>query len=704
MEETDSKEDPMRSSPHPFDALERVQAAMGPLDSTNSLLSAVLDEVLELFDCDRAWLGYPCSLESESFSIQMERTRPDWPGAEKKGQALPVDDFIRRFFEQCLETTEPVGTLVSPTAIEPGEKLLLEFGVKSMLAMAIRPTGDQPWVLGIHDCKAAKEYEQDIPLFRAIGRRLQDSLTAFFAIRALKQSEERFRILVDQAPEAIVIYDVDEDRFIEANQNAAKLFGLTRRDLGKAGGPARFSPELQPSGERSAVAAAGYIESALAGAVPSFVWMHQDAAGNQVPCEVRLVRLPHPRRRLIRGSMVDITERRRAEADRAELEARLAQSQKMEAIGQLSGGVAHDFNNLLTVILGNLELLDESQDDPAIVKSCVADIRNAAERARSLTHRLLAFSRRQPLNPTAVDLVGLLRGMDSLLRRTLREDIDIDLVLGGGLWRCEVDETQLQSAILNLVINARDAMPDGGRLTIEANNSRLDVEYADRHEEVKPGQYVCLAVSDNGTGVPAEELDRIFTPFFTTKAVGMGSGLGLSMVYGFVKQSGGHMKVYSEVGVGTTMKLYLPRATVETSTKSRSHSPTEVRMGRGECVLVVEDADDVRTLTRTILLQLGYTVLEASDGPTALEVLAEHPEVVLLFTDVVLPGGLNGAQLARAARERRPELLVLYMSGYTENAIIHHGRLDPDVRLVEKPFTKRTLALRIQESLASRNE
>jgi CheY-like chemotaxis protein len=323
----------------------------------------------------------------------------------------------------------------------------------------------------------------------------------------------------------------------------------------------------------------------------------------------------------------------------------------------------------------------------------------AAQRGAELTRRLLAFSRRQALQPVEVDLNKLVLDVEKLLRRTLGEHIEIETVLHAGLWRTNADAGQLEAALLNLAINARDAMPEGGKLTIDTANARLDDHYAAAHSEVTPGQYVVLTVTDTGTGMPDEIRERAFEPFFTTKEVGQGSGLGLSMVYGFVKQSGGHVKIYSELGQGTAVKIYLPR-TVPAPSRAPSTRPVQEHIPAGsESILVVEDDPLVRAYMTDQLRNLGYAVHEAENGAQGLEVLAQLERVDLLLTDIVMPGGMNGRQLAERAQALRPGLRVLYTSGYSENAIIHHGRLDRGVHLLNKPFRKIELARKVRAVL-----
>jgi len=414
----------------------------------------------------------------------------------------------------------------------------------------------------------------------------------------------------------------------------------------------------------------------------------------------------------------DVTERHRAElalreltetleqrvaaevTERIKAEEALRHAQKMEAVGQLTGGIAHDFNNMLAVVLNSLELLARKflADDPRATRY-VDVARNGARRAAQLTQRLLAFSRQQPLKPQTVDANKLVAGMSDLLRHSLGGVLRLETVLAGGLWRTRVDPAQLENALLNLAVNARDAMPDGGHLTIETANAHLDERYVAEHLGLAAGQYVLIAVTDTGEGMPPEVVAKAFDPFFTTKEVGRGTGLGLSQVYGFVKQSGGHVRIYSEVGQGSTVKLYLPRLVGPGADPADADEPAALPTGeRREVVLVVEDEPDVRQLAEDALVELGYGVLTADGAASALAHLDAHPEIALLFTDVVMPG-TNGRKLADEARRRRPQLKVLFTTGYTRNAIVHGGLLDPGVHLIGKPYSLDELAARVRAVL-----
>jgi PAS domain S-box-containing protein len=380
------------------------------------------------------------------------------------------------------------------------------------------------------------------------------------------------------------------------------------------------------------------------------------------------------------------------------LEEQIQRSQRLEVVGQLTGGVAHDFNNLLTVILGNAELLGEKLGPDTPLGTLAGMISQAAQRGARLTSALLAFARRQALDPVAVDVNELLQGMHEMLRRTLGGNIQIVFRLAPRLPPALVDQAQLESAVLNLCLNARDAMEDGGQLTIETELRELDESYVDVRLGINPGSYVQVAVSDSGCGIPAEHLPRLFEPFFTTKEQGKGTGLGLPMVYGFARQSGGQVNVYSEVGEGTTVRLYLPMAEEDVA-GPRSEPATEAYQRGSERILLVEDDAMVRSYAEDLLAGLGYAVTSAANGPEALAILQQRADFDLLFTDIVMPGGMNGRQLAEQAVRLHPALKVLYTSGYTENAIIHRGRLDPGVDLVSKPYRRRELAARIRAVL-----
>jgi PAS domain S-box-containing protein len=376
----------------------------------------------------------------------------------------------------------------------------------------------------------------------------------------------------------------------------------------------------------------------------------------------------------------------------------LRQSQKMEAVGQLTGGIAHDFNNLLAGIAGSLELIQKRIGEQGMVgfDRHLGIAQTSTQRAAALTQRLLAFSRRQTLDPKPVDVNRLISGVEDLLRRSVDPNIEITVVGAIGLWLTKIDGSQLENALLNLVINARDAMPDGGRITIETANKWID-ERSAKDRELTPGQYISLCVTDTGTGMPPDVIERAFDPFYTTKPLGQGTGLGLSMIHGFVRQSGGQVRIYSEVGQGTTMCLYLPRFVGDLDDESVEEAEGALEPSHGETVLVIDDEEPIRMLISDVLEEAGYRVLEAHDGPSGLKLLQSETRIDLLITDVGLPGGFNGRQVADAARQTRPDLKVLFVTGYAENAVVGNGHLDPGMQVITKPFQMTALALRVRE-------
>jgi PAS domain S-box-containing protein len=503
-------------------------------------------------------------------------------------------------------------------------------------------------------------------------------------------SEERFRLLANSATDYAMYVLDPAGNVIEWNDGAQRIKGYTADEIIGQHFSVFYTEEDQAAGIPQAA-----LEKALDQGFYHAEGFRKRKDGRRFLASVEIDPLRDAAGQLIGFAKItrDISESRQQQEA-------LAQYAKMDALGQLTGGIAHDFNNLIHVIKNALEAVQrkvQNQDGGLRTYFDMA-LRNA-DRAAGLTHRLLAFSRRQVLMPKPIQPNALLSDMQSLLRQTLGEHIAVEAVLGAGAWWIFADANQLETAILNLALNARDAMPEGGKLTLEISNAFLDERYASQHSEVKAGQYVMISVSDTGVGMERAVVEKAFEPFFTTKEVGGGTGLGLSQVFGFMKQSGGHAKIYSELGHGTTVKLYLPRLVEEPVQERRRQVVEPARAIDGKTILVVEDDTDVRRFTEEALASLGYRVLSAGDGPTALKVLAENPSVDLLFTDVGLPGGMNGRKLADEAKIERPELKVLFTTAYTRNAIIHHGRLDSGVDLISKPYEQSALAAKLREML-----
>ncbi len=563
----------------------------------------------------------------------------------------------------------------------------LELGKEEILIVTLRDITDEKEVDAeprprAKDRTQSKEALEDSR--RAALSVMQDAeIQRQRAEEVLRKSESLFKSLTDHAPNAVFLKDGD-GRFIAVNKRFEEWYGVSPEEaLGKTSHD--IFPEAYASNyvsmdretlsqsrlierEVSVPFADGTIRQVITLKFPVF-----DDAGNSVG---------------VATITTDITEQRRHE----EL---LRQSQKMDAVGQLTGGVAHDFNNLLAIIQGNISLLDAELDDDSEFKELTAPILRATRRGASLTNRLLAFSRKQTLDVRSVDAGNLVEEASEMLRRSLGEDISIELVIAPDLWHCTVDAGQLEQAIVNLANNARDAMLKGDRLTFEVSNTAISELQAAQETDLAPGDYVLIAVTDTGSGMPAAVREQIFDPFFTTKSVGKGTGLGLSMVYGFVKQSEGHITVYSAEDKGTTIKLYLPRSHAAAD-ETEAPKAVSVTPPHGETILVVEDDTDLRTLAVVILTDLGYRVLEAGSGPAALRLLEQETHVDLLLTDVVLPDGMDGKEVADAVRARIPTAKVHFMSGYATGAMASGGRLIQGEHLLQKPFDPKDLARQVK--------
>jgi PAS domain S-box-containing protein len=520
--------------------------------------------------------------------------------------------------------------------------------------------------------------------------------------RELRESSRQFQLLVGAITD-YAIYMLDpEGRVTTWNAGAERIKGYSASEI-----IGQHFSRFYTEADQSAAEPARMLRQAEAeGKVAAEGWrVRKD--GSHFAASVVIEAIRDDTGRLIGFAKItrDITAQREAQEMLERAREQLLQAGKMEAIGQLTGGVAHDFNNLLTIIIGNLAIAEREVDalesaGATRLRRVIGSAERGAQRATTLTQRLLAFSRRQLLDPKPLDLNKLIVAEADFLQRTLGEPIEVEAVGSAGLWRVEVDPNEFESALLNLAINARDAMPDGGKLTIEASNTFLDQNYCRANPEVMPGQYVMIAVTDSGSGMTKDVVDRAFEPFFSTKTVDAGTGLGLSQVYGFIKQSGGHVKIYSEQDEGTTVKIYLPHYTGELRSDHDDASENAEVEGRvDETILIVEDDPDVRAYLVEALRDLNYHTLSAPDAPAALRIIEQKDSRIdLLLSDVVRPG-MNGRELMAEARRCRPELKVLFMTGYSRNAIVHQGRLDPGIEMIQKPMSQRELAGRIRDML-----
>jgi two-component system cell cycle sensor histidine kinase/response regulator CckA len=501
------------------------------------------------------------------------------------------------------------------------------------------------------------------------------------AKRSSKVRDKKFRLLFEDNPQPMWFFDLETQEFLEANEAAASLHGYTPdefhgmnlADILGEHNAARFAADLS-----------------MPGVPATRMWRHRTKSGRPIDVESAVYEMEHDGRKAGLAVLIDVTGRR-------QLEEQLRQAQKMEAIGMLAGGVAHDFNNLLTIITGYSQLMLNNLDPGDPNRHSVEQVMKAGERAAALTRQLLAFSRRQVLQPKVLDLNNLVKSLSSMLQRLIGEDIDLRLVLGADLGRVSADPGQLEQVLMNLVVNARDAMPKGGTLTIETSNVDLGESYAERHLTVKPGAHVLLGVSDTGHGMDEATRARLFEPFFTTKTADKGTGLGLSTVFGIVKQSGGSVEVYSEPQRGTSVKVYLPRidqpAAIDAEELKKKIAPGT------ETILLVEDDEMVRNLVRETLAREGYQVIDAADAGEARRLAESHKGTIqLLITDVVMPK-VSGRELAEQITRRRPETKVLYMSGYTGNAIVNNGLLEKEVAFLPKPFTPGVLTQKVRDVL-----
>jgi PAS domain S-box-containing protein len=512
------------------------------------------------------------------------------------------------------------------------------------------------------------------------------------AQESLRESEQMGRGIIDSALDAFVQMD-EAGRITEWNAQAETVFGWRRSEaIGRLVADLIVPPEHR-DGHTSGLAhfLAGGTGRLLGRRLEIDAMRRDGKEAKPIRVELAVTALRRRSGHVFNAFIRDVTERTAAEE-------RLRQAQRLEAVGQLTGGVAHDFNNILTVITGTIDILADAVANEAQLAAVARMIDDAAHRGAELTQRLLAFARRQPLQPRETDINVLIVETARLLRASLGEQVEIESMLDADAWPALIDPSQLSTALLNLAVNARDAMPGGGKLTLETGNVVLDEAYASHNPDVRPGPYVLIAVSDTGSGIPAAIRDKVFEPFFTTKEVGKGTGLGLSMVYGFVKQSNGHIKIYSEEGHGTAIKLYLPRVSGGAERPVDAVAAPPLALG-SENVLVVEDDDLVRDYVLQQLRSLGYAATAATNGPQALALIDAGAEFDLMFTDVVMPGNMNGRELAEEAVRRRPAIKVLYTSGYTESAIVHHGRLDPNVLLLAKPYRKSDLARMVRLAL-----
>ncbi|OKO72433.1 histidine kinase [Bradyrhizobium sp. NAS80.1] len=644
--------------------------AFGDVPSLELLINAIVDYAIFMLDADG-----------------VVKT---WNTGAERLKGYSADEIIGR----------PFSVFYTP---EDREKKLPEIALATAGEMGrfasegwrVRKDGTRFWALVVLD--AIRDEAGQLLGFAKVTRDITERQQAH---HELLESERRYRRLVEAVVD-YAIFQLDASGHIATwNPGAQRIKGYAPDEIiGR-----HFSAFYTPEDLEKDVPATALKQAAEHGRFETEGWrMRKD--GTRFWASVVIDRITDESGAIIGFAKVtrDLTDRKRAQDDLKRVQEQLAASQKLEAVGQLSGGIAHDFNNLLMIVLGNLENAERNSRNvggPNLHRA-LTNAKRAAQRAAALTSRLLAFSRRQALDPKPINLNKFLSGLEDFLQRTLGERIEVQTVGGAGLWQIEADVNHLESAIVNLAINARDAMPDGGKLTVEATNVSADEEYFRANPEVAPGQYVVICVSDTGTGMSLDVLHHAFEPFFTTKEPGEGTGLGLSQVYGFVKQSGGNVKIYSELGEGTSIRMYFRRYHGGEQPAANDEDEDEV-IAEGESVetiLVVEDDADLRVYVSDVLRDLNYRVVAAGSAQAALTILLQPEQRVdLLLTDVVMPG-INGRELGRRAQQIRPHLKTLYMTGHSRNAVVHQGRLDDGVDLLEKPITQAKLALKVREIL-----
>ena len=613
------------------------------------------------------------------YMLDPEGRITSWNAGARRFKGYEADEIIGKHFS-LFYTPEEREQQIPGIALETSARK----GNFEAQGWRVRKDGSRFWANVVID--PIRDPDGSLIGFAKVTRDLTEQKAAE---EELRTSEQRFRMLVESVTD-YAIYMLDADGRVSSwNAGAERFKGYRAEEIMGE----HFSRFYTDEERNAGIPRIALETAAREGRFEAEGWrVRKDGTRFWASVIIDPIRKDD-------GVLIGFAKVTRDLSEKRAIEEQLRQSQKMEAVGQLTGGLAHDFNNLLTGISGSLEMMKMrlAQGRTADFDRYFLAAQGAIKRAAALTHRLLAFARRQTLDPKPTNANQLIGGLEELIRRTVGLNVEVEVVGASGLWPTLIDPNQLENAVLNLCINARDAMPDGGKLTIETANKWIDERAARRHD-LPAGQYVSVCVTDTGVGMTPEVIEKAFDPFFTTKPIGEGTGLGLSMIYGFARQSGGQVRIYSEVGQGTTMCLYLPRHTDDFDVDEDTDIPTKISaLGEGEVVLVIDDEPTIRMLVAELLGESGYAVIEAPDGPTGLQVLESNARIDLLITDVGLPGGMNGRQVADAARVTRPNLKVLFITGYAENAVMGKGRLEKGMYVMTKPFQVDILADRIRE-------
>ncbi len=673
-----------------FESMDRVNRALN-IKGTDleDMVGDVFDIVLSVFGCDRAFLIHPCDPEAPFWQVLIERTRPEYPPVPVQGEKIPMNSGTAESFREILNATHPVSLYPESGVALSGDKYE-RYGFLSMLATALHPRTGKPWIFGLNQCAYARKWTPDEEkLFQEIGRRLLDSLTSLLMFRDMQKNEEFLDTLVENIPNMIFVKDPETLKFLRINKAAEQHSGYSREEMV---GKTIYDFHPKEAADRLVALDRKVTDTKEIVDIPEVAVRNRNNEERFLHTKMIPILDNTGKLKYQLNISEDIT-------DRKKLEEQLRQSQKMDSIGRLAGGVAHDFNNMLGVIIGHTELSLEQLDPVQPLYGTLQSIRKAAERSAALTRQLLGFARKQTVSPLELDLNETIDGTLKMLRRLIGEDIDLAWLPGPGQMSVKVDPSQIDQILTNLCINARDAISGVGKLIIETHATSFDEAYCADHPGTSPGDYIVLAVSDNGSGMDHETVNKVFEPFFTTKETGKGTGLGLATVYGIVKQNNGFINVYSEPGHGTTFKIYLPRHVIANETP-RIKSALAAEAPRGhETILLVEDEPEILDMTKLMLERYGYRVLAVSTPDEAIQTARANTDAIqMLITDVVMPG-MNGLDLSKKISAICPGLRQLFMSGYASNFIAQRGILDEGVNYIQKPFSPQELSTQVRRAL-----
>jgi PAS domain S-box-containing protein len=677
--------------------LERIDQTIKQEFDVESMLRHILETVFSIFGCDRVWLFYPCDPDAPTFRVPVIICRPEYAVGKVLNGDLPLPPDMAHNLREAL--VSPVPVIYIAGTERPINKVTAEvFGVQSQMFVALYPRLGKPWVFGMHQCSSPRIWtKEEQKLFTEIARRISDGLSSVLILRELRENEERFRATFEQAAVGIAHVALD-GRWLRVNQRLCDIVGYPREELLQK----TFKDITHPEDLDLNI---NFFQQALAGKIPMYSmekrYIRKNGALVWINLTVSIVRQASGEPAYLIAVIEDISTRKKAEEEKEKLQGQLLQAQKMESVGRLAGGVAHDFNNMLGVILGHSELALRQVAPAQPLYDNLEEIQKAGQRAADLTRQLLAFARKQAVSPKVLDLNDTVANMISMLRRLIGENIELTWSPGKDLWSVKIDPSQFDQVLANLCVNARDACVGTCKVVIETSNIVFDEGQSAIHMGFVPGEYVQLAVSDSGSGMEKEVLEHLFEPFFTTKGLGQGTGLGLSTVYGIVKQNSGFINVYSEPGIGTTFKIYFPRVLGKQEHVSDLGQPQKLKGGK-ETILLVEDEVAILDLSKTMLESFGYRVLAAGSPREALALAKENPgEIDLLMTDVVMPG-MTGRDLSQQLLSLYPKMKRLFMSGYTDDIIADHGILGEGVCFLQKPFSLATMSAKVREALGQK--